>query len=160
GLDAGLLASRTDVTTTSALVNDIPTDFTNFATSAPLNGSAFRLGPYAGYNWHVAPRWVLGLEADWHWARHTTTLAGFPFTPGFFTSGIANDALAVRTAWDASARGRIGHLVTPAFLAYVTGGAAWLHYEVESDCPGLCTLPITTLGPIVIGNATTKAGWT
>ena len=42
---------------------------------------------------------------------------------GILTSGIASDALAIETDWDASLRGRIGHLVTPNFLAYVTGGA-------------------------------------
>jgi outer membrane immunogenic protein len=160
GLDAGLRSTRTDVTTTSALVDGIPVDFTNFATTEPLNGRSFRFGLHAGYDWQVASQWVIGVEGDWGWGKRTATLPGFPFTPGFFTSGIATDALSVETTWDASARGRIGHLVTPTLLAYVTGGAAWLHYGTRSDCPGLCTLPITTLAPTVITSSITKTGWT
>jgi outer membrane immunogenic protein len=160
GLDGGLRSTRTDVTTTSAFVDGVPTDLANFATSAPLNKSSFRFGPYAGYNWQVAPHWVVGIEGDWGWANRTASLPGFPFTPGFVTSGIATDALSVKTAWDASARGRIGHLVTPAVLAYMTGGAAWLHYEVTSACPGLCALPLFSLSPAIITSSATKAGWT
>ena len=160
GLDAGLRSTRTDVTTTSALVDGVPVDFTNFAITEPLNGRSFRFGLHAGYDWQVASQWVIGIEGDWGWGKRTATLPGFPFTPGFFTSGIATDALSVETTWDASARGRIGYLVTPTLLAYITGGAAWLHYGTRSDCPGLCTLPITTLAPTVIASSTTKAGWT
>jgi outer membrane immunogenic protein len=160
GLDAGLRSTRTDVTTMSALVDGVPVDFTSFATTEPLNGRSFRFGLHAGYDWQVASQWVIGIEGDWGWGKRTATLPGFPFTPGFFTSGIATDALSIETTWDASARGRIGHRVTPTLLAYVTGGAAWLHFATRSDCPGLCTLPITTLAPTVIASSTTKAGWT
>jgi outer membrane immunogenic protein len=160
GLAAGLRSTRSDVTTTSAIVDGVPTDLTNFATSAPLNTASFDIGPYAGYNWQIAPQWVIGAEGDLRWADHTAELRGFPFTPGFFTSGIASDVLAVKTTWDGSARARLGYVVTPSVLAYGTGGATWLHYKVTSSCPGLCTLPFTTLAPTVIAGSATKAGWT
>ena len=79
---------------------------------------------------------------------------------GFNTSGIAIDGLSVKTTWDACARGRIGYLLSPTVLGYVTGGAAWLHYDVTSACPGLCALPIFALGPFIISNSATRTGWT
>jgi len=64
--------------------------------------------------------------------------------------------LALKTKWDASLRGRLGYLLTPATLAYVIGGAAWQHYEVISTC-GSCLI---TFGPAVVANSTTRTGWT
>ena len=160
GLDVGLRSTHTDVITTSALINGVPNDFTNFATEEPLNKTSIRFGSYAGYNWHAAPLWVVGIEVDAGSAERDATLPGFPFTPGFLTSGIATDGLSVKTTWDASARGRIGYLLSPTVLGYVTGGAAWLHYDVTSACPGACALPIFALGPFIISNSATRTGWT
>lgn len=160
GLGAGLRSTQTDITTTSAFVDGVSTDLANFATSAPLNKTSSRFGPYAGYNWQIAPQWIVGLEGDWGWSDRTASLPGFPFAPGFFTSAIASDALSIKTTWDASARGRVGHLVTPSVLVYATGGAAWLHYEVTSACQALCALPAFQLSPAIITSSVTKTGWT
>src|SRR5258707_6998479 len=88
-----------------------------------LMETAFRFGAYLGFNWQIAPRWVVGVEGDVGSAKQTTALPGHVL-PTFPLTGLLNDRLSVRTAWDASARGRVGYLVTPSFLAYVTGGAA------------------------------------
>lgn len=160
GIAGGLHSTRTRADTISTFVNGVPNDLTGFATTLPLNGSGVRVASYAGYNVQVAPTWLVGIEGDVGIAQHTATIAGFPFTAGFFTSGIAGDALAVKTKWDASVRGRAGVLVTPSTLLYLTGGAAWLHYDVTSDCPGLCQVPLTLLAPITIAASTTKLGWT
>ena len=29
------------------------------------------VGGQIGYNWRVAPSWVMGVEADWQWSRQT-----------------------------------------------------------------------------------------
>jgi outer membrane immunogenic protein len=128
----------------------------------PFNGTSFRISPYIGYNWQVSPQWVIGIEGDWGWADHNTTLGGmvYPFTP--FITGNANDSFALRTTWDASIRGRLGYLVNPSFLLYVTGGAAWLHAEATSNCG---TTPFTfcapsLFAPNVITDSTTRLGWT
>jgi outer membrane immunogenic protein len=158
GFDGGVRSTRTDVTTTSALDDGTPFDLRFDATSAPFDGSAFRFGPFVGYNLQIAPQWLLGIEGDFGWARQTTALIGIPFTPGFMPAGNPHDSLAIKTTWDAGARGRLGYLVTPSFLVYVTGGAAWLHYETTSSCgPTGCLL---FLLPAVITNSTTKTGWT
>ena len=77
GLDVGLRSTHTDVITTSALENGVPRDFTNFATEEPLNKTSIRFGSYAGYNWHAAPLWVVGIEVDAGWAERDATLPGF-----------------------------------------------------------------------------------
>lgn len=103
-------------------------------TSEPFNSTAFRFAPYLGFNWQIAPKWVVGVEGDWGVADRTITLTGMDYPETTFMSGNAADTLAVRTTWDASVRGRIGLLVTPSLLAYVTGGAAWQHIEATSTC--------------------------
>ena len=47
--------------------------------------------------------------------------------------------------WLASARGRIGYLVTPDIMAYATGGAAWakINYSAVSTAPGIGYSAIT-----------------
>ena len=127
-----------------------------------MNGIAFRAAPYAGYNWQIGPHWLLGIEGDVGFANRTTTLGGFPFSPGFgiFSDGGA-DGLAVKTTWDASLRGRAGYLVTPTSLVYLTGGAAWQHYDVTSTCASIeCTVDFGFLPPLVITNSFTRPGWT
>jgi outer membrane immunogenic protein len=159
GLGLGLRASGTDATTTS--VSDPSLGFGLLSSSsAPLNGTAFRGMPYLGVNWNIAPRWVVGIEGDVGFADQTTSLPGLSFSPGIDTPALfAGDSLAVRTTWDASARGRVGFLVTTATLVYATGGAAWQHFEVTSTCNiggGSCGGFL----PAVVTNSATKTGWT
>ena len=164
GLGLGVRASDSNATTTSELIAGARIDLTGFAISQPMNGNAFRAAPYAGYNWQIGPHWLLGIEGDVGFANQATTLTGFPFSPGFgiFSDGGA-DGLAVKTTWDASLRGRVGYLVTPTSLVYLTGGAAWQHYDVTSTCASSeCTSPsdFGFLPPLVITNSVTRPGWT
>jgi outer membrane immunogenic protein len=164
GLGIGPRASRTDATTTG------PNDPTLLAgpngapgaTSQPLNGTAFRGSPYVGWNWQIAPRWVVGIEGDVGFANQTTSLPGVGFSPAIFSfTGSENNNFAVRTTWDASARGRVGFLSTPATLLYATAGAAWQHFDVISTCgsqPG--GTECGGLTPLVVTNSATKVGWT
>ena len=160
GFGLGLRASGTDATTTST--NNPGLGFGGLSSaSAPLNGTAFRGTPYLGVNWQIAPRWVVGIEADVGFAGQTTSLPGLAFTPGVNAdSFLAGDSFAVRTKWDASARGRVGFLVTPATLLYVTGGAAWQRFEVTSTCDIGDGRGCGNLLPAVITSAATKFGGT
>src|SRR5262249_11821907 len=115
----------------------------------PLNDTAFRFSPYVGINWQLAPQWLIGIEGDVGIASKTKTLVG-TFYPGLFNVGVAGDTFSIRTTWDASARARLGYLVTPSVLVYATGGGAWLHLEATSRCTpipgvfpavGTCTPP-------------------
>jgi outer membrane immunogenic protein len=158
GLSLGLRASGIDATTTS-LFFGFPVDLTQLATSAPLNGAAFRGNPYLGWNWQFAQRWVVGIEGDVGIADHSTSLLGLSFSPGVPFNGFgAGDSLTARTTWDASLRGRVGFLVTPATLVYATAGAAWQHFEVTSTCD-IPNFACGGLTPLVITNSATKSGW-
>jgi outer membrane immunogenic protein len=155
GAGVGLRASRADVTTTSEVTNGTAVNLTGLSTTRPFDGTAFRASPYIGFNWQFAPQWVAGIEGDAGFASQTTTLGALPFSPAVEEPGTVADHFALKTTWDASLRGRLGYLLTPATLAYVTGGAAWQHYEVISTC-GTCIFT----NPAVVKNATTRPGWT
>ena len=159
GLGLGMRASRTDATTRSETIFGVPKNLTGLATGLPFDGTAFRTSPYAGYKWQIAPQWVAGIDGDVGFADQTTTLAGFTFSPAFGSAALAANGLAVRTSWDASARGRLGFLVTPTTLLYATGGAAWQHYDVTSTCASAISC-VGVLTPTVIANSTTRAGLT
>ena len=96
---------RTDLTTDAFL---FPTAFnlTGAAVSEPLDGTAFRLGGYLGYNWLFAPQWLVGLEGDGGWADNAVTLQGV-FVPGVFASGLRGKSLSTKASWDGSIRGTL-----------------------------------------------------
>jgi outer membrane immunogenic protein len=177
GLDLGTRATVTNATENGVTINGaaapcvfaaiIPPD--TCVTSEPMNTTAFRIGGHLGYDWQFAPIWVAGVEGDFGWADRTVTLAGtglpggingFLFPIGGF-SALAGDTFSVRTTWDASVRGRVGVLATPAVLFYATGGPALLNFQSTSSCSlvpaGLC---FATMAPLSITNTTTRIGYT
>ncbi|MGG6497701.1 UNVERIFIED_CONTAM: porin family protein, partial [Bacteroidetes bacterium 56_B9] len=84
-------------------------------------------GGYAGYNWQVAPTWVVGLEGDIAWGDANKTLAGIPGTwpAGTSSASIALDSTSLRETWDGAIRGRLGFLITPTIMLFGTGGVAF-----------------------------------
>lgn len=157
GLGLGFRSTASDLTTTSVLFNGFPLDLSPLVHSQPFDGSGFRVNPYAGYNFQVAPSWVLGVEGDIGFGDHTTALAGFARSPWLNSTTSPLDSLSVKVGWDASLRGRAGYLLTPATLVYATGGVAWQHYDVTSVC---ASIGCNTIAPAIVSSATTKAGWT
>lgn len=102
--------------------------------------SSVRAGLYAGYNWQVAPLWVLGIEADAAWADGKVTASGFPgcalgacTAPGV-PQNAPVDVTSLTMRWDASVRGRVGYLITPTFLLYGTGGIAFQDISASGIC--------------------------
>jgi outer membrane immunogenic protein len=114
-----------------------------------------RIGPYVGFNWQIGERWVAGIEGDWAWADKTTTNDGFKFFQGNLPP---DSSFAVKTSWDAGARGRLGYLVAPTLLVYGIGGAAWLKTEVTSNCGAVSCFP-GTYTPTVVGQSSIRSGW-
>ena len=158
GLGLGARVSQSDLTTSSVLFGNTPVDLTGAATTRPYDGTVFRGNSYIGFNWQFMPRWVAGIEGDVGYANGSTTLSGF-FTPFLQTLSPA-DTVSLKTTWDASLRGRIGLLISPATLVYLTSGVAWQHYEVTTTCGGISCAGIFGLTPSVVSSSTTKAGWT
>ena len=182
GVGAGLRAdqSRGTVTSDTDIIGGAPINrLAGFFGCAdvpctlgePFNGFSAKIAPYFGYDWQIARQWVAGVEGDWAWADHTTTLTGMiypmqiPNSLGnaYFTGNV-NDNFSIRTTWDASARGRLGYLVTPTMLLYATGGAAWLHVESTSTCNTISSqnsqCPAGFIDRADIADSTTKLGWT
>ncbi len=90
-----------------------------------LGGAAALVGFQEGINWQFAPTWVVGIEGDWsylsagHPLSQSLTFGGG--TPSPFSAG----SLGAKLDWLASARSRLGYLVTPNLMAYGTGGVAF-----------------------------------
>jgi outer membrane immunogenic protein len=140
GAAAGIRANQTTATLDKATIVSPGFSFDEIAgcgcfLSNVLNTSSARVGPYAGYNWQFDPKWVIGLEGDFGFADRQATLSGVYLPGGVIGgSGGLNDSFSVRTKWDASIRARLGYLVNPSFLAYLTGGASWMSVEQTSRC--------------------------
>lgn len=118
-----------------------------------LKGDGAIAGAQLGYNWQVAPQWVVGLEADMSGTGiadqvlATQTVGGVPATAGF-THFMSRDV-----NWLATVRGRIGY-TWGSTLAYVTGGAAFgdIHYEAATAWNGIGFNPASF--------SKVRSGWT
>jgi outer membrane immunogenic protein len=153
-------SARTDLTTTSLV--ELFTSGPNIVVSGgseAVRSTTSRVSPYAGFNWQIAPQWVAGIEADAGFGRQTATLSGFPFSPGFGSTGDAGDSQSVKATWDGSLRGRLGLLLAPVTMAYATAGVAMQHFEVTSTC-GFASCASKTFNFPVVTRTTNKAGWT
>jgi outer membrane immunogenic protein len=135
-------------------------------TPASFDSSTFRAGGYIGYNWQMAPLWVIGVEADAAWGHNNMTLAGIPGTYGTLGQGVgpgatATDSSNVTLGWDGSLRGRVGFLITPTWLLYATGGIAWQQANLNATCNG--GLGVNPSWCVAVRNetfSTTMTGWT
>jgi outer membrane immunogenic protein len=138
GGSVGARLANANWTTTS--ISGFPTDLTTAQTS--FRSTSFRGGGYLGYNWQLSQQWVAGFEVDGAWANNSRTNGGIPGTFGPTIAGFGGPGAAfgdfsqVKETWDASARGRLGFLVTPTLLLYGTGGVSFIHREVTASCTG------------------------
>ena len=147
---------------------------TNFGTPITLDGTqqrnfdldTFRIGGFLGYDYQFAPLWVTGIEFDVASADQSKPTAGVPGCTinCAFTPGPSTDTTTVRSKWDASARLRLGYLVTPRALLYGTAGMAWeniqatafcIHYGPSPSCVGVAGSPSATSTDNAI-----RTGWT
>ena len=149
------------------------TAFSDPATAAQLfaASSSHKLegligGAQGGYNW-IAGNVLAGMEADLNYSGQRARLrAGCPSevcNPGLV--GVVGDpsVLAIseqgqKLEWFATLRGRLGATVTPAALAYVTGGLAVGEVMTAGTVLGFDGdgNPVNT----IVSSHNTKAGWT
>jgi outer membrane immunogenic protein len=146
-----------DWTTTATFApNGVPIPFTTDP-SASFSSDSFRVSGYVGYNWQVAPVWVVGLEADYGWGNNKSTLASRIPGLGVLNGGSFTE---VKGKWDASLRARAGVLVTPTLLAYATGGLAYQRIEAIATCPADTTVCNPAVGTQSFSNSSNRVGWT
>jgi len=100
-----------------------------------MNSTAARIGAYGGYNWEIAPTWLIGIEADYGWANNSKT-GTVPGTIGTILGGTVTNPPTgtAKETWDASVRGRLGMLVTPDTLLFGTAGPAWQRVQLSASC--------------------------
>jgi len=99
-------------------------------------------GGQIGYNWQMQ-RAVFGLEADFQGTDEKGSRA-FSFTiPGFFALALPPTPVTLQQKidWFGTVRGRIGYLVDPKVLLYVTGGLAY--GQVDSNETVGAAAPVT-----------------
>jgi outer membrane immunogenic protein len=103
------------------------------------NKATYTIGPFVGYRVQLGG-WVVGLEGDWSWKNaetslnqsSATTIAVSSFGSSSSSSSSSSNFLrteqfsgSVKQKSDSSIRARVGWLVTPWSLLYVTGGVAF-----------------------------------
>jgi outer membrane immunogenic protein len=144
-----------DATWTTTSIQPPPIVTANVDASSPAHfrtSDGRRIGGYAGYNWQ-RERWVYGVEFDGAYAAGTATqMTGIPGCAILciaLAPGPGADSARVRMNWDASARARVGYLVTPDLLAYATVGAAWQSMQTSATCQNSTADPICDS---IIGN--------
>jgi outer membrane immunogenic protein len=155
---ASLGARWADVDGTSLSFGGGPVPFPALAHQS-YDSTTFRVGGYLGYNWQLNQNWLVGLEGDWAWGDGSTrvdTLQGIqPNNNGNWSE--------VGQTWDAGLRGRLGYLLDPTWLVYLTGGIQWQHFEATVNCAINTCGPPPLLppngAPYLQTNDTTRTGW-
>lgn len=113
----------------------------------------FAGGFLGGYNHMVAPRWLVGVEADVNW---TNIAHNEKFDDGF------GDILEIKLSEQESSslRGRFGYLLEPNTLLYVTAGWSWARfsYGFNSTIDGSEASNVTLNGPEVGFGVETSLG--
>ena len=89
-----------------------------------------------GYDWRVAPRWVLGVEGE--------------LTPGISTADFQVD-------WTAAVRGRAGYLLTPATMIYGSVGWVTTGIRTTSIISDLVMIPSQRVNALAFGGGVETA---
>jgi outer membrane immunogenic protein len=96
-------------------------------------------GGQLGYNWQ-AGQFVFGIEGDFQGSsqKKSDTVATI----------VGTGTVEQKLPWFATVRGRLGYAPGPVMF-YVTGGAAWVNYELSGSAGGL-----------TVSDNTTQSAWT
>ena len=92
----------------AAVSEDVTDDFVTFST----NPSGVLGGLQAGYNFQIAPYWLLGIEGELSWTSASATTFEFHSHHN----------------WYDTLDGRLGYVMGP-WLLYGKGGAAWMNAD-------------------------------
>jgi outer membrane autotransporter protein len=75
-------------------------------------------GLQAGYNYMVAPNWLVGIEGELSWTSAKGTNA---------------DGVKSQHKWYDTLDARLGYVMTGGWLLYAKGGAAWMKQDLSVD---------------------------
>jgi outer membrane immunogenic protein len=118
-----------------------------------VHGISGIIGGTLGCNYQVSPVWVIGLEGDFSATRLETSFSqSYASTAGFIAR---TETVSSNMEWLATVRGRVGALVTPSALLYVTGGVAFAQDKSSFVLSGV-TAPVQYAG----SDTKTLVGWT
>jgi outer membrane immunogenic protein len=158
GFNAGVGVSRNRTNDTEIAPGIGTGVLGNDAFNHALTGGMF--GAQLGWNWHVAPAWLLGLETDAQWSDRSQSSCISACLPGagFITLLAVTDDQSMK--WLSTTRARVGWIAPNGALWYATGGAAWGRVQ---DTVTLTATPGFFLSGATASAATfshDKAGWT
>ncbi len=167
GLNGGYSWGRSE--TSGTFYNNLtgvqlsPTQYTTLN----LDGGVF--GGQIGKNWQ-SDKWVFGIEADGQWSGQKGSGLFTCVTPTAPPGGVCNLITAGPGAgvsptttfnqeieWFATFRGRVGGLITPSALLYVTGGLAVAGINTNGVISGFTAQQVAT--SVAWGRDDTKWGW-
>jgi outer membrane immunogenic protein len=131
--------------------------------AATLHPNGGFSGLQSGYNWQIAPTWLIGYESDFQYGRikgSAGCLAACGVQPFPFTT-YQSFSVTDRLNWFGTVRGRLGYVAGPTLL-YVTGGLAYGQVEREANIAGATNVFLGFPGGFSgsFDNTTTKVGWT
>lgn len=108
-----------------------------------------------GYNWVVAPRWVVGAEGSWFYADQDNKANDIP---GLNPLGAS---YAKFTAKDgALLKARAGYLVSPNTMLYGSAGVAYQRFRTKAVCPADTLVCNPALGTQSYSSSGSEWGWT
>ena len=132
------------------LVSDMTVAGPGFAAGASADVDGWLGGGQIGYNIQ-SQRWVFGVEADIQWSSQDGSLSVCSTTACGAGSSFASASYALD--WFGTLRGRVGYLIDPKVLLYVTGGLAYGHLSSDYSA-GIVNGPSATFS-----DDKTKTGW-
>ena len=126
------------------LLSDVTVSGPGGTASGTADVNGWLGGAHVGYNWQ-SQRWVYGVEADLQWTGQDGDVAA--------CLGAACAKAGYELDWFGTLRGRLGYLLQPRSLLYVTGGLAYgrVNADFSASAPSLPTLSAS--------DSATKAGW-
>lgn len=123
GINGGLATANDPTSEATALPGQFTPTFANAIYSHAPFGGLF--GVQAGVNWHAAPSWVLGAEADAQKLWQSETVCTYGCLPASTPPALLAISDQQSLNWLVTVRPRLGWLSPGGSLWYVTGGAAW-----------------------------------
>jgi outer membrane immunogenic protein len=122
-------------------------------TSDVVSPAGWLGGGQIGYNFQIAPTWLIGIEADFQGAGQKGSSCSLQ------CGGVEFMTVSQKLDWFGTVRGRLGY-VNGDYLWYVTGGGAWAKVE-SNEVLGTSALsiniPNVTLGSLNTSN--NRGGW-